>query len=524
VLLTPKNATSPAETVSRFLDNACPDHHVRGGSDHVRAQHTAMRLLDRDPDLVRANFYTAVVCGDLDSVSRALAEDPAWATRPNGKPEPARSEGGGEWDLVKRDWGTKGWEPLSYLCFTRLPLGPAVDNAVAIARALLDHGANPNAHFMAGGSSYTPLVGAIGEGEEGRPAHPRRDELVRLLLDRGAEPYDGQVVYNIHFNGKVLWFLEMIHEHSRRLGRETDWADPEWRMLDMGGYGSGARWHLDIAVEHDDLELAEWCLTHAANPNAAPGPGRRDRQLSLYDEAVARGHLDLAELLVRHGAVRSTRAPDPMQALITACVRGDARVIRDEIGRHPEFVKASGALFAATTHNQRDAAELLLDLGTSPDVESAEGERALHIAAYNESVEVAELLIARGAEIDPIGRQYGNTPLGGAMHCRSARMIDLLCRYSRSTWEVGYAGRVDRVRELLAEKPERARATGDGETLLMWLPPDDESKAIEVALLLLAHGADPTARDPHGMTAADRAERNAMFKAAALLREREQSR
>ena len=26
-----------AAIVSRFLDNACPDHHVRGGPDHVRA-------------------------------------------------------------------------------------------------------------------------------------------------------------------------------------------------------------------------------------------------------------------------------------------------------------------------------------------------------------------------------------------------------------------------------------------------------------------------------------------------------
>src|SRR5215475_12834921 len=38
-----------AAVVARFLDNACPDHHVRGGPDHVRARGTAMRLLARYP-------------------------------------------------------------------------------------------------------------------------------------------------------------------------------------------------------------------------------------------------------------------------------------------------------------------------------------------------------------------------------------------------------------------------------------------------------------------------------------------
>src|SRR5205814_9587449 len=108
----------------------------------------------------------------------------------------------------------------------------ANDNAVAIARLLLDAGADPNAYFMAGNSHYTPLTGAIGEGEEDRPPHPRRDELVRLLLERGAEPYDGQVIYNIHFHGRVFWWLKLMHEFSMKAGRSADWADPEWHMLD----------------------------------------------------------------------------------------------------------------------------------------------------------------------------------------------------------------------------------------------------------------------------------------------------
>jgi uncharacterized protein len=516
-------ARSLDEAVSLFLDNACPDHHVRGGSDHVRAEHTAVRLLARHPEIATANFYTAVVCGDFDAVHHALAADPGWATRRNGEPGQDRTGVGGEGDLTGRDWGSKGWEPLSYLCFTRLPLPSVTENAVAIARALLDHGANPNVYFMAGDSQYTPLTGAIGEGEEGRPAHQQRDALVRLLLERGANPYDQQVTYNIHFNGKVLWFLELIYEHALRTGRTADWADPECQMLNAGGYGTGARWFLDVAVEHDDAQLAEWCLSHGANPNSAPGPQRRNRQRSLYDEAMFRGHEGVAELLVRYGATRSSMALNPMQRLIAACLRGDQALIRDEIAKHPEFLKSHEALFAATRYNRRDAVELLLDLGTSPNVESPTGERALHIAAYDDAVDVGELLLARGAEVDPIGRQYDNTPLGGAMHCQSARMIALLARHSRSAWEVGYSGHVDRLRELLTEKPERARGY-DGETLLMYLPPDDETKAMEVARLLLEHGADPTIKDPQGKTAADRAERNAMYRVAAFLRDAERRR
>jgi ankyrin repeat protein len=294
-------------------------------------------------------------------------------------------------------------------------------------------------------------------------------------------------------------------------------------MLGAGGYGTGARWFLDIAVGHDDPVLAEWCLSHGANPNSAPGRQRRNRQHSLHEEAVLRGHLNVAEVLVRYGATPAAVALSPVQAFVAACLRADRAAIRDAIATHPEFLTSHEALFAAAKHNRRDVAELLLDSGTSPNIESPAGERALHVAAYSDAVDVGELLIARGADVDPIGRKYENTPLGGAMHCRSTRMIALLARHSRSAWEVGYAGYVDRLQVLLAEKPERALGY-DGETLLMYLPPDDEDKAMEVAMLLIKHGADPTITDPQGRTAADRADRNAMYRVAAFLRDAEQRR
>jgi hypothetical protein len=71
---------------------------------------------------------------------------------------------------------------------------------------------------------------------------------------------------------------------------------------------------------------------------------------------------------------------------------------------------------------------------------------------------------------------------------RAADWADPEWRMLNAGGEVGYSDHVDRLRELLAEKPERARGY-DGETLLMYLPPDDETMAIRVATLLLEHGA-----------------------------------
>jgi len=505
------------DLVTQFLDNACPDHHVRGAQDHVRARHTALRLLERHPEIAHASFYTEIVCGNIAAVELALATRPGLARLKTSEPSSKRSGSGDSGDLYK---GTepKGWEPLSYLCFTRLPLPMVTDNAVGIARTLLDHGADPNVYFMAGGSRYTPLVGAIGEGEEDRPPHPQRDALVRLLLARGAEPYDMQVVYNMGFHGRVLWFLEMIYDRAVQLGRKADWDDPEWPMLDMGGYGSGARWHLDIAIKNNDVGLAEWCLAHGANANAAPRRDKRRPKISLYEAAVRRGSDEIAQLLIRYGAVPTNVVLSEMDTFTAACLRLDRDAARAQLGAHPEFLRAHEPIFAATEQDRADVVEFLLDLGVSPNVENADKERPLHIAGYNNALRAAELLIARGAEIDPVESNYGNTPLGCAAHYQYTAMMELLGRYSRDVWELTYSGNIERLRVVLREEPERARVVAGGHTPLMWLPTADERRAMEIAELLLACGADASLCNRDGMTAAGRAERIGMFDVADLLR------
>ncbi len=493
-----RNVEDHAERVARFLTYACPDHHVRTGAAHTIARNAAQRILARHPEIARDSIYTAVVSGDLAEVERVLADNPQ-----------AANERG----------GAKGWEPLLYLCFTRLSLAEVNDNAVAIARALLDHGAGPMAYFMAGDSLYTPMVGAIGEGEENRLPHPQRDALVQLLLERGADPYDMQVFYNIHFHGDIIWLLEMIYAHTIKIGRRADWDDPEWSMIDERGYGLGARYLLTVAVSNNNLELADWILMHGASPNPSLPPHPKLGKRSLHEEALRRGFTEMADLLVRFGATPSGFVLEDEQAFAVACFRLDHATVRSMLEQHPEYLQSHIALHTAAKRDRVDVVQFLLELGVSPDVEDAKQgrQRALHVAAYDDSPRVAALLIEHGAEIDPVETNWGNTPLDTAVYAQKRGMIELLGRFSRDVWNLTFTGNVERVRDVLSTEPNLAKVVSrEYGTPLMWLP-DDEARAIEIVQLFLMHGANPALRNKEGKTAADCASERGMYDVAALL-------
>jgi ankyrin repeat protein len=508
------NTSAPLQDhrlVVRFLEYACPDHHVRGRPSHRMARHAAMRILKLHPEIARDSLYTAIVCGETQEVERHLQLDPGVVNQKSSPSSSERASPGTSDDLFK-DLEPKSWEPLLYLCFTRLPLDKVDENALTIARLLLDNGADPNVYFMAGDSRYTPLVGVIGEGEEDHPAHPRRDAMARLLLERGAEPYDIQVIYNIHFHGKILWYMQLMYEFSVKAGRKADWDDPNWRMLDMGGYGCGARWHLWIAIEQNDLELAEWCLAHGANPNAPPPKAKSLPQNSLYEEAVRAGHSEIAELLVRHGAERSAIDKEGLPAFIAACLRLDRSEAKRLLENHPEYLQSSDAFTTAVKKDGEDIAAFLLDLGMPVEIEFDHKQRPLHLAARYDAVDVARLLIRRGAEIDPVESNWNNTPIDFAIYHEHQRMIGLLSRYTRDVGCLTFIGHIARLREVLSAQPELAKLNW-GSTPMFSLP-EDEKKAVEAVDLFIRHGADASFRRKDGLTAADVARRRGLNAAA----------
>lgn len=199
----------------------------------------AAALLDADAALVDRSIWAAATAADPDAVRRHLDHDPTLAGRRGG---PSR------------------WEPLLYLCYSRAPLDRGRDEVLAVATALLDAGADPDAGFLWRGLStpFTALTGVFGEGEQGPRRQPRHEHdvaLATLLLERGAEANDGQALYNRMFTPGTE-HLEVLFAHGlggpdrgpwrRRLGDALE--SPE-EMLDRQ-----VRW----AAEHgfaDRLEL-----------------------------------------------------------------------------------------------------------------------------------------------------------------------------------------------------------------------------------------------------------------------------
>jgi len=487
-----------AARVDAFVTHACPDWRMGGGPHSVWHVHTAERLLKRDPSLASENIYTRIVCGDLAGVEQLLAARPEAASVPG---------------------GPKNWPPILYLCAGRLSLPAFRDQTLAMARTLVDRGADPNAYYPGGNNSihYTALTCVAGEGEENTPPHPQRDALYGLLLERGAEPYDGQVVYNTHFHGDILWWLKLAHARAVAIGRRADFDNPAWPMFDMGGYGSGARFLLGVALQRNDIELAEWLIARGASPDAAPARDARLSKKRLLDEARTLGLMRFAEILQRHGAAAGPPL-DGEDAFSAACFTLDRARAGRLSAAHPEYLGSYSLGQQAAARDRADVMALLLDLGMSPNlVHGKGGQTALHEAAYAGAANAAKLLVERGAAIDPVDTVHDGTPLWWAMWGRRQATIDVLAPLSRDLWALNAIGAVERIRALLAAEPDIAKWVGDESTPLMWLP-DDEVKAREIVELFLACGADPTVRrKADGKTAADIARDRAMYDVAALL-------
>lgn len=434
----------------------------------------AARILVRWPEIGSENLRAAVATGNLAEVQRHLAADPAAATRKGGPLD---------------------WEPLLYLAYVRLPAADV--HALDIARALLDHGADPNARFSDDWENpFTVLTGVIGEGEGDRLPHPQAAALSALLIERGADPYDTQALYNTSITRDDTTWLDFLWTQSERRGRVEAWRAVTHRPFFGGPVPLNALdYLLGNAVAYNHLERARWLLLHGANADGVHAYSRRP----LREEALVHGHAAMADLLVHHGAAALPLAGQT--AFQAACMRLDRDTARALAQQHPECLHDASAMLIAARQGRADVVALLLELGVDADVADATQQRGLHNAAASGAIDVARLLIAHGADIDRPTTQYGG-PLGFAALFGQREMAALLAPLSRDVTNLTYLGMTQRLRELFAADPALVNTVHPraGVTPLFCLP-DNEDAAIEAAGLLLAHGADPLVTNADGETA-----------------------
>jgi ankyrin repeat protein len=167
---------------------------------------------------------------------------------------------------------------------------------------------------------------------------------------------------------------------------------------------------------------------------------------------------------------------DPVEALTAAIKANNASLVRDVLVRHPSLKSRideplpnysfdTPAIVAAVQRENREIIDALLDAGANINERSRWWAGSFGVLD-SASPKLADYLISRGATVD--------------IHA-AARL-----------------GKIDRVRELLAIEPELVHSRGgDGQLPLHF------AATVEIAALLLDHGADIDARDiDHESTAA----------------------
>ncbi|XP_019720181.1 ankyrin-3-like isoform X22 [Hippocampus comes] len=185
---------------------------------------------------------------------------------------------------------------------------------------------------------------------------------------------------------------------------------------------------LHIASLAGQMEVVKELVTHHANINAQSQNGFTP----LY-MAAQENHLDVVHYLLEHGSSQSIATEDGFTPLAVALQQGHDQVVSLLLENDTKGKVRLPALHIAARKDDTKAAALLLQSDHNADVESKmmvnrtteSGFTPLHIAAHYGNINVATLLLNRGAAVDFKARN-DITPLHVASKRGNGNMVRLL--------------------------------------------------------------------------------------------------
>lgn len=406
-----------AVVVYRSTEVADPDRWLRANA--VREAHA---------ELSRWSIYTAAVCGDTDAVAYWLEEDLS---------------------LVSTCGGAHHWEPLMYAAYSRL----AGASTMAVARLLLEHGANPNAYELVDDHyRFTVLTGVFGHGEAGierQSAHPECEEFARLLLDAGADPNDSQAAYNRIFTPDNLC-LSLLLEYGLNDSDRTNWTKDDGQPYPQ----STLRYQLDYAIERGFHERVKLILDAGLNVNEA-GQG-----ISPWKQAVLAGRREVIELLEQHGAAVESLTIE--EQLVNCVLTGDERGADSLLSNAPELAESVKRLHPdiaerACLLEGIKAYALVLKFGLEQGMH--DGHTAAHKAAFDGRVDLLHVMYNAGYDLTQRDRRHRMPPVGWALYAGQTQAVEFLDRCDMDPFTAAARNNVARLREHINERPELLEMT-----------------------------------------------------------------
>lgn len=145
--------------------------------------------------------------------------------------------------------------------------------------------------------------------------------------------------------------------------------------------------------------------------------------------------LVVALALAFGGCDNSTSTQSPQRQLITAAIDGDRARVELLLNDPSVDINSTGssnrkvgetALGSAAISNQVEIARLLLQRGAEPNAAGTETLKPLHSAAYHGYTEIVRLLICAGADVNAAEPRYQFTPLAFAARNSHIKAIKLL--------------------------------------------------------------------------------------------------